>query len=149
VLSYLNATANLKVGKVIVSSRSAKLKTGNATFLKLIRRSLKISSIEIKPGGGSVLLRSPGSFSIITKKTKFFSFLKFPSKRIIRLSNFCYCTVGKISVIRYRFNSRKRAGLIRLAGFRPIVRGVAMNPIDHPHGGGVGKKSKKSVKMSP
>lgn len=149
ILSYLNATSNLKVGKIIVSSRSAKFKTGNATFLKSIRRGLKISSIEIKPGGGSILLRSPGSFSIVTKKSKFFSFLKLPSKCIIKLSNFCYCTVGKIAVIKYKFNRRKRAGLTRLAGFKPIVRGVAMNPIDHPHGGGVGKKSKKSVKMSP
>jgi large subunit ribosomal protein L2 len=122
---------------------------GNATFLKYIPRSLKISLVEIRPSGGAILLRSPGSYGIVKKRSKFFSFLKLPSKNIIKLSNFCYCTVGRISTIKFKFNSRKRAGLIRLLGFRPIVRGVAMNPIDHPHGGGVGKKSKKAAKMSP
>jgi len=149
IISYVTAVSNLKVGKVIVSSRSSKLKYGNATFLKSIPRNLKISLVEIRPGGGFTLLRSSGSNGVIKKKSKFFSFLKLPSKKIIKLSNFCYCTIGKVSLIKYKFNSRKRAGLTRLSGFRPIVRGVAMNPIDHPHGGGVGKKSKKSVKMSP
>jgi ribosomal protein L2 len=106
----MTAVSNLKVGKIIVSSRSVKLKYGNATFLKLVPRNLKISLIESRPGGGSTLLRSPGSYGLIKKKSKFFSFLKLPSKKIIKLSNFCYCAIGKVSFIKYKFNSRKRAG---------------------------------------
>jgi large subunit ribosomal protein L2 len=143
------AVSGLKIGKILISSKHVKLKKGNSTFIKFIPRNIKISCIESSIASSYNVSRSPGSFSIVTKKSKFFSILKITSKLNKKFTNFSYCTIGRICYIRYKLVIRRLAGISRLKGFRPNVRGVAMNPIDHPHGGGVGKKSKKAFKMSP
>jgi len=146
---YILSVNKLRIGSTLISSKKIKLKSGNSTFVKMIPRNCKISLLALTPLTKSTLIRSPGTYAVITKKTKFNTFFRLPSGFTKKLDNFCNCTVGKIVKIKYKLLRKNLAGFNRLKGYRPKVRGVAMNPIDHPHGGGVGKKSKKKNKMSP
>jgi len=110
---------------------------------------IKISNLEITLYCGSVFLRAPGSFGKILKKSAKFCLVKLKSGKLKRVNYFCMVTIGSIMNFNYYLNRYRNAGWNRLRGFRPHVRGVAMNPIDHPHGGGEGKKSKKIISMSP
>lgn len=152
-LSYIPATYGCRINSSIYASSNLKekFKAGNATFLAAIPIQRRINSLEIRPASGSKYLKSPGSFGKLTKKNLFFSWIKLRSGSFIKISNLCFASIGTIRLAKYNLSLyNKRAGLARLIfGRRPVVRGVAKNPVDHPHGGGEGKKSGKSVSMSP
>jgi large subunit ribosomal protein L2 len=114
---------------------------GDSNFLLFFSNGSLIHNIESTPGKGGLFSRSAGTYSVLingdTKHTK----IKISSGKIIQLSSYCRASIGKISNSSYRDVNLGKAGRSRWLGIRPNVRGVAMNPIDHPHGGGEGKKT--------
>jgi len=108
-----------------------------------------INNIEIYPNSGFNLSRSAGSKAILTKREGNKVNLKLKSGWNIILSNKCLCVFGRVSNINHQLNNIKKAGKNWALGKKPVVRGVAMNPCDHPHGGGEGKKSPPSAQRSP
>ena len=100
--------------------------------------------------GGSQYLKSPGSFGKLVKKERLYSWVKMKSGFYVKISNLCFVTIGSVKTIHYNVRIYRKAGYVRFKlNRRPQVRGVAKNPVDHPHGGGEGKKSGKSISMSP
>ena len=130
-----------------------KFKIGSTFPLSLLPVGTIINNIQLRENQGAKLIRSAGTFAIVSEKFQF----KKEGLIVIRLasgieyliSNKCRATVGIVSNVKYGFRNRKKAGVNRLLGIRPTVRGVAMNPIDHPHGGGEGRKSGRRNAMSP
>lgn len=127
--SYSNNTSTLEYN------------TGDSFFLKDIPLGSVISCLENKPGSGGVFLRSAGNFGTIFKKTNFFVEVQFKSGVVKQFSPFCRATLGKVGSSERKFIRKGKAGVNRWLGRRPSVRGVAKNPVDHPHGGGNGKTS--------
>jgi len=152
VLSYIISIEKLYVGNFIVNTNKLSFlenKNGSALPLKYISLKESISNLESRLNGGAVFLRSSGSFGIILKKNMKNCFIKLKSGFIKKINSYCIACIGRVLNFNFYLYKYKKAGLIRNKNFRPHVRGVAMNPIDHPHGGGEGKKSKKKICMSP
>ena len=139
---YIIWPDGLKVGDTIISSSNSQteIKPGNAMKLEYIPLGTTIHNIELEPGKGARLVRSAGSGTQLRAKEKGFGQIKMPSGeiRLIRLE--CRATIGQIGNIDHHSIVHGKAGRVRWLGRRPKVRGVAMNPVDHPHGGGEGKK---------
>ena len=114
---------------------------GDSNMLLYFSNGSLIHNVESMPGKGGLFSRSAGTFSILINGDSNFTKLKISSGKIIILSSYCRATFGKISNSVYRNINLGKAGRSRWLGIRPSVRGVAMNPIDHPHGGGEGKKT--------
>jgi large subunit ribosomal protein L2 len=125
------------------------LRNGDGCLIKYISAGSVICNIELSPHKGSQLSKSAGCSSLLLKKDGLFAYLKVSSSQIVTLSVYCMAFLGSISNKNYRYINLGKAGRSRFLGIRPTVRGVAMNPVDHPHGGGEGKKSKKSSPRSP
>lgn len=127
--------------------------TGSTVLLGLCPLGTVICNIELKPGFGGQLCRAAGTSAVIVKKENFsgavFVTIKIKSGWSLRLSANCMATLGIMSNIQYKFFNKQRAGFVRNLGRRPIVRGVAMNPVDHPHGGGEGKSSGGKLPKTP
>lgn len=151
IISYNISIKGILVGSLIISSGfiGKGPATGNSTFLKFISRKFKVCLLESYPCSGFKFLRSSNSWGKIILKNKFYSVVKLKSGAFHRFNNLCCATVGKIFLLGYKLPFIKKAGLPRLLDIRPSVRGVAMNPVDHPYGGGKGKKSSKSILMGP
>lgn len=152
ILTYINNISGVKFGSIIFSSSIIDknfIKPGNSTFIGNIPYHSKINNLEIKPFKGSQYLRSSGCFGKIMKKNLLYCWIKLKSNNFIKISNLCFASIGSIKTIKYNLNKYKKAGISYFYGKKPNVRGVAKNPIDHPHGGGEGKKSGKSISMSP
>lgn len=152
ILSYLPAVYGFRLNTYVFSASFLPRivrKAGNATFLASLPIQRKISSLEIFPMKGAQYLKSNDSFGKIIKKNLFFSWIKLRSGCTIKISNLCFATLGIIRGLKYNLKIYKKAGFFYNFGRRPHVRGVAKNPVDHPHGGGEGKKSGKSISMSP
>jgi len=131
-----------KIGEIYGISESLDdISVGTKMFLRDIPLGTLISSLEIKQGKGSQYLRSAGAYGKVQKKDGNFAFIKMPSKRIIKITLDCMATIGIISNIAHKNKVLAKAGRSRWLNSRPHVRGVAMNPVDHPHGGGEGKTS--------
>ncbi len=141
VLCYILALHELVLLKRIYITNNPKLvKKFNAIPLILSNEGMLISNLENKYNSGAKLVRSAGTFGILLKKLENqFVLIKLPSKEQILLKNNCFARIGRISNIDKKFINYYKAGQVRKFGFRPITRGVAKNPIDHPHGGGGGK----------
>jgi large subunit ribosomal protein L2 len=143
ILSYILTTDGLKINQWIINSnnKTFKLKVGNSTNLFKIPESTLIHSIEIVPGLGAKLIRSAGVFGQILKKNYLFGkiLIKLPSKEQILINKNSIATIGIVSNLNQMLIKYYKAGQKRLLGFRPWSRGVAKNPIDHPHGGGGGR----------
>jgi large subunit ribosomal protein L2 len=136
---YILLQEGLKVGDQIISSRSEiEIKTGNRLSLKFIPTGTIISNIELIPGKGGQLVRSAGSSAIVMGQEKDFSQLKLASGEIRLISRECSASIGQMSNIDHYLVRLGKAGRKRKKGIRPRVRGKAMNPVDHPHGGGEG-----------
>lgn len=120
-----------------------------ATFLNSIPTGNWVHHIENFPGGGGIFVRAAGLGGFIYSKWQNYVFLKLPSGFLIKLSKFCVCVNGLVSNKNNHIIRKGKAGINRLLGKRPIVRGVAMNPVDHPHGGGEGKKAKPAKQKTP
>lgn len=138
---YILAPLDLKVGDVVVSSSSADIKPGNALPLRAIPLGTIIHNIELKIGKGGQLARSAGSFAQLMAKEGKYAQVKLPSGEVRMVLLDCIATIGQVGNLDHENVSLGKAGRSRWLGRRPKVRGVAMNPVDHPHGGGEGRTS--------
>ena len=148
---YIIAPEGLKVGDKILSSMNNKIpfKTGNAMPIGKIPEGLLIHNIELKPGKGAQMARSAGSYARIMASEGGMVTLKLPSGELRMISEQCIATIGTVGNKSHENISIGKAGRARWMGRRPKVRGVAMNPVDHPHGGGEGKTSGGRHPVSP
>jgi len=139
---YIVSPLNLKVGDKIMSSKELiELKTGNAVAVQFIPAGMPVSSVELEPGQGAKIARGAGNVVYVMGVEGKFAQLKMPSGEIRKVKKECLCTIGQASNPDKRHCSLGKAGRSRHLGIRPTVRGTAMNPVDHPHGGGEGKQS--------
>ena len=138
---YILAPVGLEIGKTILSGNDADILPGNALQIKYIPLGTQIHNIEMRPGKGGQMVRSAGSFAQLVAKDGGFAQLRMPSGEVRRVSIECMATVGQVGNVENENVSLGKAGRSRWKGLRPKVRGVAMNPVDHPHGGGEGKTS--------
>ncbi|MBF6569791.1 MAG: 50S ribosomal protein L2 [Candidatus Binataceae bacterium] len=146
--SYILAPVGLKVGDKVESGERADIKPGNALKLRFIPVGTIVHAIEMKPGGGAQLARGAGAQAQLMAKEGKFALLKLPSGEQRMVSAECCATVGQVGNAEHENISIGKAGRSRYLGKRPHVRGVAMNPVDHPHGGGEGR-SKGNHPQSP
>ncbi len=139
--SYIIAPNGIKVGQVIESGKGIAPEVGNALFLSDIPLGTVIHNIELKPGKGGVMARSAGAYAQLTARDGKYATLKLPSgeTRIVLVT--CRATIGTVSNPDHFLEVSGKAGRSRWQGRRPRVRGVAMNPVDHPMGGGEGRAS--------
>jgi large subunit ribosomal protein L2 len=139
--SYIIATTGLKVGDQIVSTneKSPDLKEGNAALLRYIPSGTLVHNLEIKPGKGGQIVKSAGACAQIMSKEGGFAHIRMPSGEVRLIDLDCRATIGQVSNVERESISIGKAGRVRWRGIRPTVRGLAMNPVDHPHGGGEGK----------
>ncbi len=147
--NYIIAPDGIKVGEKIESSNEADLKTGNTLSISAIPVGTFIHNIEMKPGKGAQIARSAGTSAQIVAKDIKYSQIKLPSGEVRMINNNCKATLGVVSNIDHENISLGKAGRSRWLGRRPHVRGVAMNPVDHPMGGGEGKTSGGGHPVSP
>jgi large subunit ribosomal protein L2 len=138
---YMLAPLGLKVGDQVVSGPGAEIRTGNALPLKEIPMGTSIHNIELSIGHGGQMVRSAGEHAQIMAKEGGYAQVKLPSGEVRMVSLQCKATVGQVGHLEHENISIGKAGRTRWKGRRPHVRGVAMNPVDHPHGGGEGKSS--------
>ena len=138
---YILSPFGLKVGDQLVSSSSAELKIGNALCLKNIPTGLIVHNVEMYPGKGAQLVRSAGTGAQIMAHDDGFTSIKLPSGEVRLINSNCYAVVGEVGNKSHEQIVSGKAGRSRWLGRRPKVRGVAMNPVDHPMGGGEGKSS--------
>lgn len=138
---YILAPKGLTVGDEIVSSRDADIKPGNSLPLRNIPVGTLIHAIEVKIGAGAKLCRAAGSSAQLLGKEGEWSVLRLPSGEVRRVHLNCRATVGQVGNEEHNNIAIGKAGRSRWLGKRPKVRGVAMNPVDHPHGGGEGRTS--------
>lgn len=136
---YILAPNGLKVGDVIISGEEADIKVGNSKKLKDIPVGTTIHNVELKPGKGAQLVRSAGTVAQLMAKEGKFAQLKLPSGEFRLVSIDCRATIGQVGNIDHELITIGKAGRKRHMGIRPTVRGSAMNPVDHPHGGGEGR----------
>ena len=148
---YIISPEGLKIGDKIISSRDNQIpfKTGNAMPLGKIPEGLLVHNIELKPGKGAQMARSAGTYARIVATEKGMITLKLPSGELRLVSEECIATIGSVGNKSHENISIGKAGRSRWMGRRPKVRGVAMNPIDHPHGGGEGRTSGGRHPVSP
>jgi large subunit ribosomal protein L2 len=138
---YIIHPHGLKVGQKLMSGPEADILTGNALPLKNMPAGTIVHNIELKPGKGAQMARSAGSQAQLVSKEGGTALLKLPSGEIRRVSLDCYATVGQVGNLDHENVSLGKAGRTRWLGKTPHNRGVTMNPVDHPHGGGEGKTS--------
>lgn len=139
--AYILAPQKLGVGDEVVSSAHADIKPGNALKMKYIPVGTVVHNIELKPGKGGQMARSAGAWGQIVAKEGKYALVKLPSGEIRQVLQQCRATIGAVSNREHENRSIGKAGRSRWLGRRPSVRGVAMNPVDHPHGGGEGRTS--------
>ncbi|WP_185857774.1 50S ribosomal protein L2 [Blattabacterium cuenoti] len=138
---YIITMEGFKVGQKVISGKNIPFNIGNSTFLSDIPLGTHISCIELKPGQGAKIARSAGSFAQLFAKDKKYATIKFPSGEIRMIMINCMATIGIVSNLDHQLERYGKAGKKRHVGKRPRTRGVAMNPVDHPMGGGEGKAS--------
>ena len=139
--SYILAANGLNIGDWIISSESADIKPGNCLSLTSIPVGTNIHNIELRPGKGGQIVRSAGTTAQLVAKEGEYCHVKLPSGELRLISTRCKATIGQVSNLEHENIKIGKAGRSRWLGIRPSVRGVAMNPIDHPMGGGEGKTS--------
>ncbi len=138
---YILAPHNLQVGEILMSGENADVKPGNALPLKNIPLGTLIHNIELKKGKGGQIIRSAGTYGQLMAKEGNYAHIKLPSGEVRMVHLECYATIGQVSNLDHENVSIGKAGRSRWLGRNPRVRGVAMNPVDHPLGGGEGKTS--------
>ena len=138
---YILCPLGLKVGDEIVASEKGEIKTGNCMQLRHIPSGTPIHNLELFEGKGGQAVRSAGSSAQILAKEQDVAHIRMPSGEIRLINLGCYATIGQVCNVEHEVMSIGKAGKSRWLGIRPSVRGVAMNPVDHPMGGGEGKSS--------
>jgi large subunit ribosomal protein L2 len=137
--AYILAPARLRVGATVQSGLGADIKPGNALELAQIPTGTVVHNVELKPGQGGKMARSAGSGIQLVAKDEGYAVLRLPSGEMRRVLVTCRATIGQVGNPDHENQSGGKAGRSRWRGKRPAVRGSAMNPVDHPHGGGEGK----------
>jgi len=146
---YILAPQGMSVGDRLISGSSADVRPGNALPLKGIPLGTTIHNIELKRGRGGQLVRSAGTAAQLMAKEGGYAQVRLPSGEVREVHIECYATIGQVGNLEHENVSIGKAGRNRWLGFKPHVRGVAMNPVDHPMGGGVGKSSGGRHPSSP
>jgi large subunit ribosomal protein L2 len=146
--SYILAPVGLNLGDSVVSGEGADIKPGNAMVLKQIPTGTLVHNVELKPGRGGQLVRGAGGAAQLMAKEGSQALLKMPSGELRYVQLTCRATIGQVGNMEHENVSIGKAGRSRWLGKRPHVRGMAMNPVDHPHGGGEGR-SKGNHPQSP
>jgi len=146
---YIIAPKDLSVGDMVIASEKADIKVGNAMPLYSIPNGTIVHNIELHPGRGGQLCRAAGTYAQIIDKEDKYAMLRLPSGEIRKVLVKCFATIGQVGNIDHENIKIGKAGRNRYLNRRPKVRGVAMNPIDHPHGGGEGKTSGGRHPVSP
>jgi len=136
---YILAPHQIKVGDEITWAEKTEIKIGNRMKLKNMPTGTQVFNIELEPGKGGKLVRSAGALAKIVANEDGFTHVEMPSREIRKIFWDCFATIGQVSHPEWRFQNLGKAGRRRLKGWRPQVRGIAMNPVDHPHGGGHGR----------
>ncbi|OJU27859.1 MAG: 50S ribosomal protein L2 [Sphingobacteriales bacterium 41-5] len=138
---YIIAPQGLKVGDAVISGNAVAPEVGNALQLKNMPLGTNVHNIELHPGQGGVMARSAGSSAQLANKEEKYAILKMPSGELRKVLINCVATVGVVSNSDHQLQSLGKAGRKRWKGIKPRTRGVAMNPVDHPMGGGEGRAS--------
>jgi large subunit ribosomal protein L2 len=146
---YILAPDGLAVGASVIAGEAADILVGNSLPLKNIPLGTMVHNIELKQGKGGQMARSAGTAAQLLAKEAGYAQIKMPSGEVRKVHLECYATIGQVGNLNYENVSIGKAGRTRWLGIRPTVRGVAMNPIDHPHGGGEGKTSGGRHPVSP
>jgi len=139
---YLLLPKKISLNEELIFSENAPVKVGNRLPLKSLGVGVSVYNIELKPGGGAKLVRSAGTFAEIVAKDAGYADLKLPSSEIRRVRETNWASVGEVSNEENRLIKIGKAGRNRWLGIRPTVRGSAMNPVDHPYGGGEGRSGR-------
>ncbi|MCU7809719.1 MAG: 50S ribosomal protein L2 [Candidatus Thiodiazotropha sp. (ex Notomyrtea botanica)] len=147
--SYIIAPSNLQAGDTIESGSGAPIKTGNCLPLRNIPMGSVVHCIEMKPGKGAQMARSAGASVQLVAREGEHATLRLRSGEMRKVPADCRAVIGEVSNSEHNLRSLGKAGATRWKGIRPTVRGVAMNPVDHPHGGGEGRTSGGRHPVSP
>lgn len=139
--SYILAPNGIGIGDTVISSNDADIKPGNAMLLHKIPVGTLVHNVEMLPGKGGQLARSAGSYAQLMAKESKYALLRLPSGEVRYVPVECTATIGQVGNLEREQKVIGKAGKTRLLGRRPKVRGVVMNPVDHPHGGGEGRTS--------
>ena len=146
---YIIAPKNLKAGDSVMSGKDSDISVGNSLPMENIPVGTQVHCIEMKPGKGAQIARSAGTVAQIAAIDGDYVTVKLRSGEMRKIFSKCKATIGEVANSEYSLQSHGKAGAKRWLGVRPTVRGVAMNPIDHPHGGGEGKTSGGRHPVSP
>ncbi len=136
---YVLAPQKMKEGDIIITTEKGEVKVGNRMRLKNIPVGATVYNIGIHPDGKGKLARSAGVGAIVLAQEGTVTHLRMPSREVRKVVDMAFATIGDVSCPEHRYRRIKNAGAARKMGRRPVVRGSAMNPVDHPHGGGEGK----------
>jgi large subunit ribosomal protein L2 len=139
---YVVLPRGVKVGAQMIVSESAPITLGNRVPLKAVPVGTFVYNVELKPGAGGVIARSAGNFAEVVAHDSGSTLLKMPSSEVRKVQDTCWASIGQASNEDYYLINYGKAGRNRKRGIRPTVRGTAMNPVDHPHGGGEGKQGR-------
>ena len=137
--SYILAPVGLTVGMTVQAGENVAPKVGNAMPLKNVPLGTAIHNIEVRPGTGGKIARSAGQQAVLSNRDGEYALVKMPSGEVRKFRVECYCTIGQVGNTQHMNESSGKAGRTRWMGIRPTVRGMCMNPVDHPNGGGEGK----------
>ncbi|MDG2486841.1 MAG: 50S ribosomal protein L2 [Roseibacillus sp.] len=137
--SYILCPAGLQVGATVQAGENAPPTPGNALPLRSVPLGTAVHNIELRPGGGGKVARSAGQQAVVSNREGGYALVKMPSGEIRRFHENCYCTIGQVGNRDHMNEVSGKAGRTRWKGVRPTVRGMCMNPVDHPNGGGEGK----------
>ena len=146
---YILAPSKIKVGDQVLSAEKTEINSGNAMLLEHVPLGTNVHCVEMKPGKGAQIARSAGTSARVVAKEGIYTTLRLQSGEMRKILSACMATIGVVSNQENNLRSLGKAGAKRWRGVRPTVRGVAMNPIDHPHGGGEGKTSGGRHPTSP
>ncbi len=146
---YIIAAKGMKAGDPIQSGQDAPIKTGNCLPLRNIPVGTTVHCVELKPGKGAQIARSAGTYVQLVARDGSYATLRLRSGEMRKVLADCRATVGEVGNAEHMLRSLGKAGATRWRGIRPTVRGVAMNPVDHPHGGGEGRTSGGRHPVSP
>lgn len=146
---YIISPNGLKVGDTVLSGQESPISVGNCLPLKNIPMGTTIHCVELKPGKGAQLLRSAGCSGQIVAKEGAYATIRLRSTEMRKVLLTCRATIGEVGNLEHSLRVLGKAGAKRWRGIRPTVRGVAMNPVDHPHGGGEGRTSAGRHPVSP
>jgi len=138
---YILAPQGLSVGSTVLASPEADIQPGNALPMATIPLGTTLHNVEMRPGKGGQMVRAAGAGAQLMAREGRYALLRLPSGEMRKVLAVCYATVGQVGNLDHENETIGKAGRVRWMGRRPTVRGVAMNPVDHPHGGGEGRTS--------